>query len=134
MAKNPNIAKLDYNQVPLRTFDTENDATRVIFVGGQIAISLVSSEDSITSHSGKAVLVHEASAIGISSEINVSKFSKFCAYSSIPTSQFAIEVSPVENGDVWFPAQGNNVCALRMRIKVLTTPATPSNIYLVLES
>lgn len=112
MALNPNITQLDYNQVIPRTFDQDNDATRVVVAGGsEFEIALDQAEDSVAVRStldSDHATANSAAAVGQLLLLDITGRKELQVLVKIisaitGTCSIQLEISPEDSGSTtWF--------------------------------
>jgi hypothetical protein len=118
MPKQDSITQLDTHQINKRVFDQEHDATRVVLaLDHAMEMALDASDDSVQAVPRSRTLD--------GSEVKCDDLKGICVYVRGDKS-VDIEVSPVDEGDVWFLHSANTqndilqirpVCARRIRFK-----------------
>jgi hypothetical protein len=120
MAQNPNITSQDYHQVVVRTFDSENDATRVaIAAATEFSIELDANDgDSVATKSlmlSKKSSINKTSYEQVIAEFSVEGYKDFQLMSKSAIlageAQAHLQISPVDSGDMWL----NTDCKLQLQ-------------------
>lgn len=135
MALNPKISELDPPQIARRTFDGDNDATRVVFAYDHETAIEVRAED------GDSVLsVPVSLTISDNAAHDATRIKNVCLYSD---GAATLQISPSDSGNVWMTILSLTaavpgtmeksailpICARRIRIY-----ANVGTVYLVCQS
>lgn len=127
--------KVDHTQIPGLVYDTENQAYKVVFVGGQMAISLDKQEDSISIAAVQQSHSFSLSPDSFSAPVSAVGMKKLSLFGS--KEHLEVYVSPSASEDVWFLLDASSsvvdVCASRVKVKAKASLPSTSTCYIVLQ-